>query len=1176
MNRKLHKCFFLAVLFLMLTCYLPTFGQVTKGSISGSVTDSSGAVIAGAAVKATEVDTGEVYPTKTDGAGLFRLSFVPVGRYRLEITAQGFKTDVQNGISITAGADTGVGSIKLSVGSNTETIEVAAEAPLIETSQAQVTNTFSGTMLQNFAGIQENEGLDRLALFVPGVVNSRSDNFSNTNGVGFSTSGLRGRNNDQEIDGQNNNDNSVGGASLFVTDVSFVQQYVLITNNFGPEFGRNGGSVVNVITGSGTNLWHGTIYGDENNSFLNALSNLQRNSNNPATGQPFTGPPRSNTEFTGFTIGGPVLKNKVFLFGGFDDQITAGSGVFASGLQTPTQAGLAELSSCPAVDPAALHALNTLGPYAFSAGNPQPFGGLINTTFASGPLAGCSDQTSGVIRTLPTPARAFNWVQKVDAQLGGSDSFSGRYLLSRNNVFNRNDNAAAGYVFNQSAFSQAVLLTETHNFSSRMVNEARIGFDRLNVGFGGNTIGNIFEPTPGNQGDGSANIAFLNGTMGFGTGVGLPQGRVVNTWQLQDNWNYVLGKHQLKAGVNFTDQISPNIFLPGINGQFIFNDLTNFLVNQPELEFIAAGPNQGFKEYDTFLYFGDDWKISQHLTLNLGLTWTYYGNPSNVFNQVSTARESNPATALWASISPLNGEPVPLAARTVPAINNVYNSFGPSIGFAYSPQWGGFVTGHGKTTIRGGYRLLYDPPFYNIFSNVATSAPFITTPTIAGPLIGGPGPQLPANPTGVNTRAVLSPFTQPGVSDPRSQTELTLPSNFGPDKVNSWSFGFEREITKNSAFEARYVGNHAWDVFQAVNGNPFFTDLQTQFPNLVPSGLTACSNPNQPAQFQGRPNCNFGLLQQYSNGAYSNYNALQLEFRANNLFRQLTVRTGYTWSKTLDNTSEIFGTGTAGNTQAFAQNPTQTGSAEYSISGLSVPNAWTLTLVEQLPFFKEQHGFLSHVLGGWSFSGDYILASGQPYTPLQTEQEELQASPNNFYDAAFIQNFVGTGTARPFAGSSSAPINAVGIFAGDCPLLGFNCSSVSNTTLVSLNMLNSSQGGTVTPVNNNQVHYIINAPTAEGIFGTPFGNVARNLVTDAPQNIMNFSVYKTFKLGERAHFEMHATALNALNHFNFGSVDPALEHAGLGGIPGEGTGFALPFVSGANGRTLFIGGRVSF
>ncbi len=202
------------------------------------------------------------------------------------------------------------------------------------------------------------KALDRLALFVPGVVATRSDNFSNTNGVGFSSNGLRGRNNDQEIDGQNNNDNSVGGPGLFLSDTEFVGQYVLITNQFGPEYGRNAGSVVNVITKSGTNAWHGSVFGQNRSSYTEALSNTQHNTNKPGSqtannpqGLPFSGPPRFNEEFSGGTIGGALVKNKAFLFGGFDNDLFSGSNVFTTSALTPTPTGLAKLAGCSGGQP---------------------------------------------------------------------------------------------------------------------------------------------------------------------------------------------------------------------------------------------------------------------------------------------------------------------------------------------------------------------------------------------------------------------------------------------------------------------------------------------------------------------------------------------------------------------------------------------------------------------------------------------------------------------------------------------------------------------------------------------------------------------------------------------------------------------------------------------------------
>ena len=193
---------------------------------------------------------------------------------------------------------------------------------------------------------------------------------------------------------------------------------------------------------------------------------------------------------------------------------------------------------------------------------------------------------------------------------------------------------------------------------------------------------------------------------------------------------------------------------------------------------------------------------------------------------------------------------------------------------------------------------------------------------------------LPAHPFGPDVRAELSPQLQKLVFDPRSlgAGEVTISNNFGPDKVNSWNFGFEREITRNSAMELRYVGNHAYNLFQTVNGNPIVTGNST-----APAGLTGCTNsqvllgPGQTANpALGRADCSKGLVLERNNGGFSNYHGLQAEFRANNLFKQLGVRAAYTYSRTLDNVSEIFSSGVAGNTLAFAQNPWDTGRGEYS------------------------------------------------------------------------------------------------------------------------------------------------------------------------------------------------------------------------------------------------------
>src|SRR5215813_4442150 len=382
MDRKLRIVLIFTCL--VFVAWLNLAGQVLKGSISGTVVDPQGAVIPGAQVTATNISTTGVITTKTDRAGLFRLNLIPAGTYKVEVLAPGFKTAVQNNIQVTAGADSGLGEIHLSVGEASATVEVIDTVPLIETTQAQVTNTFSGTTLQTFPGVQENQGLDNVALFVPGVSSMRDAGFSNVNGgLGFSVNGLRGRNNDQQIDGQNNNDNSVGGPSLFVSNTEFVQQYVLVTNQFGPEYGRNAGSVVNIITKSGTNNWHGSLYGNENNSVLNSLNNTQKNQRICGPDNCLEQPPRLNNEFSGFTIGGPMVKNKMFIFGGFDNQIISTQSHESTTGLTPTPAGLAQLNAC-FPGSTSLQAFNKFGPYAISAGSPHPFGGTSLRNIRSG------------------------------------------------------------------------------------------------------------------------------------------------------------------------------------------------------------------------------------------------------------------------------------------------------------------------------------------------------------------------------------------------------------------------------------------------------------------------------------------------------------------------------------------------------------------------------------------------------------------------------------------------------------------------------------------------------------------------------------------------------------------------------------------------------------------------
>ena len=1159
--------------------------QVSNGSISGSVLDAQGAAVPDATVKAINKDTNQEVTVTSDSAGLFRLNLLPPGRYRVEISKESFRKAAFDNIEVAVGVDRGLGSVKLEIGEVTATVEVSSVAPLIENTEAQISTAFTAKDISQFAGVLENQGLDNLALTVPGVASVRDNSFSNFNGgVGFTVNGLRGRNNDQQIDGQNNNDNSVAGPAVFLSDPEFVQEYQITTNNFSAEYGRNSGSVVNIITKSGTNELHGSVYGTESNSALNSLSNTQKG---------FEGlkkPARFNDEFTGGTIGGPVWKDHLFFFGGFDDEIVSQQQVYATGLLTPTPAGIATLAAC-FPNSTSVSALQKYGPYAITAGNPTPQGTPTLQT-----LSNCTDgitrslELNGIQRRLPTGSKSYNFPIKLDLQTP-KNHFYGRYLYNKSTFFNLDSpptgQAAAGYALDNPGLGQDYGFSWVRTISARMSNEFRASYGRVNFTFGGNSAGTV--PPAGQINQALANILFSgSANLQFGPLTNLPQGRIVNTYQGQDNWSYFLGRHSLKAGVNFTFQRSPNIFLPNLNGQFRFATWDAFGANTPNRIRIASGnPDLDFREKDTFAYFGDDFKVKNNLTLNLGVTWSYYGQPANLFHTNSVKQQTGP--------SPLWNPALPLNVTTFPSIPAPTNSWAPGVGFAWTPGIGGRFVGNGKTVLRGGYRLAYDPPFYNIYVNISSAAPNVLLNTLTG--ANARANPLLAAPTGPNVRSQLQPFLTTGVFDPRTFNETSITPNFGPQRTHEWSLGIQREIVPSAVFEVRYVGNRGTHLFQTVNDNPEIAGLAAQYPNLVPSGLTPCpASQAAVPQSVGRVNCNLGVVRARTNTGYSDYHSVQAELRANQLWHQLLVKGGYTFSKTTDNVTEIFSTGGAGNTNAFAQSQVNFTGQEHGISGLNFPHNFFVLFTESLPFFRSQHGLLGHVLGGWAVSGNYFITSGQPYTPVQAALNfgsgggESQGQTTSPYDVGFNGAFVGAdGALRPFLGSLAAPANTVGIYAGDaCNFFGVTGSEPICTTnaasLVSLNGLNQAADISTyqpTVVTNKQVRFIANTAQADAAFGTPFGNVGRNVLKDYWTNVGNFGVFKTVKVTERLQVQWHMTMLNAFNHPNFSTIDPFIDDAGLSS---EGTGFADPRVQsggiqsavGIPGRSIRFGLKVAF
>ncbi len=1145
--------------------------------------DSQNSAVVGAEVKLTEESTNQEFSTVSDSAGSFRLNLLPIGNYRVEILATGFKKLIVEHVRVSSASDEGLGALQVEVGEVTTTVAVPWREAVIEATEAQISSSFGRETLTSFSGILENNGLDNLALTVPGVVNSRDLGVSSSNGAQFAVNGLRGRSNDQQIDGQNNNDNSATGPALVLSDPEFVEEYQIITSNFGAEYGRNSGSIVNILTKSGMNSFRGSLYATEGNWRFNALSTTQK------TFDRLTQVPTFDDVFGGGTIGGAIIKNKVFFFGGGDAEILNQARVFGTGQFTPTPVGISTLAGC-FPGSAAVEVLKNYGPYGIEAGNPTPQG-----TPALVDFVGCTGvEMAGVQRTLAADSRQYNFIDKLDYQ-NKKDQFSGRYLFGNRIVFNSSGDAAAGYPVDTPTFSQVFAFSWRRFISTHTANEFRVSYGRLNAQEGGNSIGDTV-PQSDQLGTALTSIIFNDPSLlSLGVPLFFPQGRIVNTYQIQNNWTHLAGRHSLKAGVDFTYLRSANVVFSNYNGAYRFDDYGALGANKPNRIQIASGnPNLNFREKDTFLYFGDDLRISQNLILNLGLTWSYYGQPANLLHTLTTQSQtgSNP---LW-------NPSLSLDVTTFPEIPAAKNIWGPNVGFAWSPGKESLMSGRGKIVIRGGYRLAYDPPYYDVYLKVASGAPSVLLTTLTG--VDAAANPLPAVPTGTNIRALLAPHLQTGIFDPRTFSENTLSPNFGPDRVHEWSLGVQKQIVQNAVFEARYVGNHGQNLLQSINGNPFIQGLANLYPSLVPSGLTPCAaSAAAVPQAVGRLYCDRGaFLRERTNTGYSDYQALQTELRSASLWNQLTLNSAYTFSKTTDNASEIAATLAAGGTFGFSQNQVNFKAQEHGISGLDFPQNLVLNLLEELPFYQTQHGLLRRALGGWQVSAVYVLSSGQPYTAAQSGLNCASAGgacggipeAANPYDPEFNAAFAGAdGALRPFLGSASAPVQSVGVFAKDLcavDVSGNLCGSaaISSTTLISLNQFKEGFTGTRTDaagitvsdpqhpagvVTRDDVHFIANTATSAAVFGAPFGNVGRNTLRDYHTNVLNFSLFKTTNISEKLNVRFHVDFLNALNHPNYTSIDPFIDDAGLFA---EGTGFANPRVQSSAARAISLGLKIRF
>ncbi len=1112
--------------------------QSVTGTIQGTVTDSTGAVIPNAEIKARNVGTGAEQALTSSTEGLYRFPSLSPGLYTLSVSANGFKRSELTNITVNIGV-TGTLDITLQTGSVQEIVEISAEQTVVETETAQISSNFTGKQILNIPVNVAGGGIDTLALLTPGVVGGVGGGFGNTNGTTIFSNGGRSRSNNFNIDGQDNNDLTVTGPQTFVNNQDAVGEFQIITNGFSAEFGQASGSVVNIVTKGGTNEYHGTAaYFYRNRKLFDTLTNQERRIGRTEA------PALTNQTFS-YTIGGPVIKDKLLFFNSYlgqrqPSQALAQSG--AAGL-TPTPAGITALLAIPGISAAATATIRRMAPFNNPLGNP-----VIQPATSANLAPRMVPVTVGTVtrdiefapiqRQVANPFSENQYQTRIDWNMNDKSRLSGTHLYQKQqNAFATGSltNGFAGDVpFNSNRFG----VNHYYTFSSRFTNEFRFSYSTINVTFGGNQLAEAAEADQD-----VPSISFGAGFLGWGTANNLPQGRLNKNYQYVDNFSMTFGAHRMKTGIDFRYRKSDLIFLPNVNGTYNFlaagnvNSFSYFAQNNPTSVSITLGPiGSSLKDFQHYYFFQDDWKIKPNLTLNLGARYENFGQPINTLHDTTLARESNAQTAFY-------NTSVPLEQRIVPKTPVDNNNFAPRIGFAYSPRssdgWGKKLIGE-DTVFRGNFAIAYDLAFYNILLNMQTAAPVV----LAAALQRGNGVVLPNTPSGPAVRAALQQFLPLRTVDPRTLVRTSVSPTFRSPYTMQWSFGMQRQVGRHHGVELGYVGTRSLQQFRTINANPNIAALFAAFPSLVPSGVRPVANDNPVAVSRGRIFPGEGLIRMRDNGATASFDSMQAQYTGR--FSSFSAIVNYTLAKQTDTGTDVFGTG-IGNT--IAQSPFDLNAGEQARGFLDFRHNLSLAIVYQIPYFKDQKGFVGRTLGGWQVSGTYRALPGQPYAVQQFNF----GSP--YSDALFAQNFIGgaDGALRPFRGNVGANPKTVGLDSVTARAR-FAALFTANPTAptsqyYSLNDLN---GGRITAVTANDVRFIANTVETARLFGTPWGNEPRNSLIGDDLRLGSFSLFKTIKIVKGFYsdqnplqLQFRADMFNVFNNTNLGIPNFNIDNAGV-------------------------------
>jgi len=989
------------------------WGQSTQGGIVGTVRDEKGATIVGAKVRVTSVSTGLVRDTATADNGVYRALALPAGSYIVAAESQGFAPMVTNEIEV------GVDQVRtldltLHVSGRAETVTVEASAELTQTESSKLGEIIDNRKVEDLP--LNGRDFAQLARLNPGVSASGGGGGQQggEGGVsGFSSNGQRSTSNNFLVDGADNN-NYFAGEAVQLPSIDSIQEFEVQTNTFAAEYGRNTGSVVNLVTKSGTNQVHGSLYEFFRNDVLDA-SNFFNDERLPKSAL------RLN-QFGG-TFGGPIVKNKTFYFLNYEG-FRRRAGITRI-TNVPTLAQRAGIFTDANGNPVTV-AVNPVSARVFSL-FPQP-----NSTNPSGNFISSPEQSDSTDQFLV----------KVDHHLRSSDTISARYSRTRADIFfpftpGQSGTNIPGYGLNDNGANHLVALSYTRVLSPRTLNEARVGFTRSNIAlvteqgpqaadFGFNTgwdpnsplsLGNIPQLAfSGGFVSGSAAVTNLGGA------IDQPNRTATNTYQFVDNLSHTTARHSFKVGGDIRYVQLNRLYDLAFSGQIIFsgqnntagpggtnipNALVDFAQGLPSgsLQFVGDS-HRNFRTTSYDFFAQDSFKIRPNLTLNYGLRYELNTVLHEAHGRLSSFRPQNFTTFLnpnasQTDLAALQASGVVLQDNVDGIYNPDHNNFAPRVGLAWD------LHGNGRTVLRAGYGLFYETIIGNIPGNVMLNPPFLPDFFVQAPFTGWPNAFAPSG------FPVLTVTAQ------------NLPTPY----AQHFNFGLQHELPGRMLFEIGYVGTTGTKLprFRQVN-QAFIT--QQQIDALTPDVVTRMELMGIPppvAQFlSGHINLIpsvartpfFGYAQLFTaeDVVASNYHSLQakLDKRFSN---GLSFLGSYTWSHSIDGASVFFGSGANGTT-IFPQDNYNL-RAERGNSDFDIRHRFSGSFLYQPPAI----GFLPKAIGaGWQLGGILTLQTGQPFTVLTgqdnsstglgNDRPDLVGDPNAgprtvqkwFNTAAFVPN----------------------------------------------------------------------------------------------------------------------------------------------------------------------------